>query len=132
MASAAAVLKSTGCVMAGIFAARRRATRAASPPGAPASAGSSAKPSRDALAPATLRLWVEDAGEGIPPEEHERIFDRFYRCGSELRRATQGVGLGLAIVKYVTEAHGGKVTVRSALGQGSRFTLELPCAANPK
>jgi signal transduction histidine kinase len=101
-------------------------------PGAPASAGSSAKPSRDALAPATLRLWVEDAGEGIPPEEHERIFDRFYRCGSELRRATQGVGLGLAIVKYVTEAHGGKVTVRSALGQGSRFTLELPCAANPK
>jgi signal transduction histidine kinase len=79
-------------------------------------------------APATLRLWVEDAGEGIPPEEHERIFDRFYRCGSELRRSTQGIGLGLAIVKYVTEAHGGKVTVRSAVGQGSRFTLELPFA----
>jgi two-component system phosphate regulon sensor histidine kinase PhoR len=89
-------------------------------------------PSRDGLAPPTLRLWVEDAGEGIPPEEHERIFDRFYRCGSELRRATQGVGLGLAIVKYVTEAHGGKVTVRSAVGQGSRFTLELPLIAHAK
>jgi signal transduction histidine kinase len=87
------------------------------------------QPSNGALAPATLRLWVEDAGEGIPPEEHQRIFDRFYRCGSELRRATQGVGLGLAIVKHVTEAHGGKVTVRSALGQGSRFTLELPFVA---
>jgi signal transduction histidine kinase/tetratricopeptide (TPR) repeat protein len=90
------------------------------------------QPSRDAPAPATLRLWVEDAGEGIPPAEHERIFDRFYRCGPELRRATQGVGLGLAIVKYVTEAHGGKVTVRSAVGQGSRFTLELPFVANGK
>ncbi len=81
--------------------------------------------------PATLRLWVEDAGQGIPPEEQERIFDRFYRCGSELRRTTQGVGLGLAIVKYIAEAHGGTVTVRSAVGQGSRFTLELPLVANP-
>ena len=75
---------------------------------------------------ARLILWVEDHGAGIPPEEHERIFERFYRCGSELRRETQGVGLGLAIVKYVTEAHGGRVTVRSAVGQGSRFTVELP------
>ena len=81
--------------------------------------------------PATLRLWVEDAGQGIPPEEQERIFDRFYRCGSELRRTTQGVGLGLAIVKYIAEAHGGTVTVRSAVGQGSRFTSELPLVANP-
>lgn len=71
-------------------------------------------------------LWVEDHGEGIPPEDHERIFERFYRRGSELRRETQGVGLGLAIVKYVTEAHRGKISVRSAVGQGSRFTVELP------
>jgi signal transduction histidine kinase len=73
-----------------------------------------------------VRLWVEDEGEGIPPEEQERIFERFYRPGSELRRESQGVGLGLAIVKYVTEAHGGRVHVRSAVGQGSRFTVELP------
>lgn len=89
------------------------------------------QPSGNGVAPATLRVWVEDAGEGIPPEEQERIFERFYRRGPELRRATQGIGLGLAIVKYVTEAHGGKVSVRSAVGQGSRFTLELPCAAPP-
>ncbi|MHB8522627.1 MAG: ATP-binding protein [Limisphaerales bacterium] len=76
--------------------------------------------------PSTLNLFVEDHGAGIPPEDHERIFERFYRRGSELRRETQGVGLGLAIVKYVTEAHGGKVTVRSAVGQGSRFTVQLP------
>jgi signal transduction histidine kinase len=73
-----------------------------------------------------LRLWVEDDGPGIPPAEHEHIFERFYRRGSELRRETQGIGLGLAIVKYVTEAHGGRVIVRSAVGEGSRFTMELP------
>jgi signal transduction histidine kinase len=71
-------------------------------------------------------IWVEDHGPGIPPEEHEAIFERFYRRGSELRRETQGIGLGLAIVKYVVEAHGGVVRVRSAVGQGSRFTLEIP------
>jgi len=73
-----------------------------------------------------LRFWVEDHGEGIPPEEHEKIFERFYRLGSELRRETQGVGIGLSIVKHIVEAHGGKIVVRSAPGQGSRFTIELP------
>jgi signal transduction histidine kinase len=72
-----------------------------------------------------VALWVEDEGEGIPPEEHEKIFQRFYRCGSELRRRTQGVGIGLSIVKHVAEAHGGRVLVRSAIGKGSRFTIEL-------
>ncbi len=69
-----------------------------------------------------LHLWVEDHGEGIPATEHEKIFERFYRRGSELRRQTQGVGIGLSIVKHIVEAHGGKVRVRSAPGQGSRFT----------
>lgn len=72
------------------------------------------------------RLWVEDSGEGIPAEDHQRIFERFYRRGSELRRQTQGVGLGLALVKATVEAHGGRIHLRSALGQGSRFTLVLP------
>jgi signal transduction histidine kinase len=72
-----------------------------------------------------LLLWVEDHGEGIPPAEHDKIFERFYRCGSELRRQTQGVGIGLSIVKHIIEAHGGKVRVRSDVGQGSRFTIEL-------
>src|SRR3984957_6619587 len=76
--------------------------------------------------PAEVRLWVEDFGQGIPPEEHGKIFERFYRRGSELRRETQGIGIGLTIVKHIVEAHGGRVTVRSAPGQGSRFTMELP------
>jgi signal transduction histidine kinase len=71
-------------------------------------------------------IWVEDHGDGIPTEDHQRIFERFYRRGSELRRQTQGVGIGLSIVKHIVEAHGGQVLVRSAAGQGSRFTIELP------
>lgn len=77
-----------------------------------------------------VSLWVEDHGEGIPPEEHEKIFERFYRLGSELRRETQGVGIGLSIVKHIVEAHHGRVRVRSAVGQGSRFTIELPWNAS--
>ena len=73
-----------------------------------------------------VHLWVEDHGDGIPASEQERIFERFYRRGSELRRQTQGVGIGLSIVKHIVEAHGGRVLVRSAPGQGSRFTIELP------
>jgi signal transduction histidine kinase len=78
-----------------------------------------------------LLLWVEDRGDGIPTSEHEKIFERFYRPGSELRRQTQGVGIGLSIVKHIVEAHGGRVLVRSAVGQGSRFTIELPLAPMP-
>ena len=76
--------------------------------------------------PESFRLWVEDGGAGIPREEHERIFERFYRRGSELRRETQGIGIGLSIVKHSVEAHGGRILLRSAVGQGSRFTMELP------
>jgi signal transduction histidine kinase len=82
-----------------------------------------------------IHLWVEDHGAGIPAAEQEKIFERFYRPGSELRRQTQGVGIGLSIVKHIVEAHGGKVLVRSAPGQGSRFTIELPVsesAARPE
>ena len=71
-------------------------------------------------------LSVADHGPGIPREEQQSIFERFYRFGSELRRETQGVGIGLSIVKHIAEAHGGRVTVESEPGQGSRFTIELP------
>jgi len=74
----------------------------------------------------TLNLFVSDHGLGIRPAEHEKIFERFYRRGSELRRETQGVGIGLSIVKHIVEAHGGRVRVQSAVGQGSRFIIELP------
>lgn len=73
-----------------------------------------------------VRIVVSDAGPGIPPEEHDRIFDRFYRRGSELRRETQGVGLGLSLVRHTMQAHGGRVRVESRPGHGATFTLELP------
>ena len=76
-------------------------------------------------------LWVEDHGEGIPAGEQGKIFERFYRRGSELRRETQGVGIGLSIVKHLVEAHGGSVRVRSAPGQGSRFTIDIPLSGTP-
>jgi signal transduction histidine kinase len=92
------------------------------PPNTRVEVGLEASPDRPEIA-----LWVEDQGPGIPAAEHERIFERFYRLGSELRRETQGVGIGLSIVKHIVEAHGGRIRVRSAPGEGSRFTIELPC-----
>ncbi|MCW5557423.1 MAG: HAMP domain-containing histidine kinase [Verrucomicrobiae bacterium] len=74
----------------------------------------------------TLRLSVQDQGPGIPREDHERIFERFYRRGSELRRETQGIGLGLAIVRHIVQAHHGTITVDSAPGRGATFTIETP------
>ncbi|MDB6029006.1 MAG: Histidine kinase [Verrucomicrobiales bacterium] len=76
--------------------------------------------------PQALSLSVGDYGTGIPLNQQKKIFERFYRLGSELRRETQGVGIGLSIVKHIVEAHGGRIVVRSAPGQGSCFTIELP------
>lgn len=97
-----------------------------SPKGAPVSVGLDFADASEKSAPHLVQLWVEDKGEGIPLEEQEKIFERFYRIGSELRRQTQGVGIGLSIVKHIVEAHGGRVRVKSAVGAGSRFVIELP------
>jgi two-component system sensor histidine kinase SenX3 len=78
------------------------------------------------LQPSTFNLSVTDHGPGIPASELEKIFERFYRLGSELRRETPGVGIGLSIVKHVAESHGGRVRVESEVGHGSRFTIEFP------
>jgi signal transduction histidine kinase len=75
--------------------------------------------------PETLTISVTDHGPGIPQDEHEKIFERFYRRGSELRRETQGIGIGLSIVKHIVDAHGGRMWVESEPGKGSRFVIEL-------
>ena len=71
-------------------------------------------------------LQVVDTGIGIAAENQERIFERFYQVDGSMRRRYGGSGLGLALVKEIVEAHGGVVTVRSDLGQGSEFTVILP------
>jgi two-component system, OmpR family, sensor histidine kinase SenX3 len=73
-----------------------------------------------------VEISVVDQGIGIPPEEMDRIFERFYRIDPARHRSTGGTGLGLSIVKHVAATHGGDVRVWSAEGQGSTFTLSLP------
>ena len=74
----------------------------------------------------TLRIEIEDNGIGIPPEHQERIFERFYRVDKNRSRDIGGTGLGLSIVKHIVIQHGGTIDVRSAEGEGSTFTIELP------
>ncbi len=75
-----------------------------------------------------IAIDVEDNGVGIAPKERRRIFDRFYRVDNLLTRSSEGSGLGLSIAKRIVEAHGGRITVASTVGQGSVFTLHLPPA----
>jgi signal transduction histidine kinase len=72
--------------------------------------------------------YVADQGTGIPPEEQEAIFRRFYRVDNRLSRETQGSGLGLFLTRAIVEAHGGRIWVESQLGRGSRFSFTLPLA----
>jgi heavy metal sensor kinase len=75
---------------------------------------------------ARVELWVRDTGAGIAPEHLAHIFDRFYRADQGRSRAEGGVGLGLSICRWIAEAHGGSISVESAPGQGSTFTVRLP------
>lgn len=73
-----------------------------------------------------IRAEVIDQGIGIPPNEHSKIWRRFYQIDGSMTRPYRGTGLGLAIVKEVVERHNGHVTVISAPGEGSRFLIILP------
>jgi two-component system phosphate regulon sensor histidine kinase PhoR len=73
-----------------------------------------------------LLITVADTGIGIPENQLERVFERFYQVDGSMTRRYGGTGLGLALVKEIIEAHGGHISVRSHVGKGSTFTVELP------
>jgi signal transduction histidine kinase len=68
---------------------------------------------------------VSDTGPGIPPEETERVFERFYQIDGDFTGQVRGVGLGLALVKAAVEALGGVIRVQSRLQQGTRFEISF-------
>jgi signal transduction histidine kinase len=74
-----------------------------------------------------VRLTVRDEGRGIPPEQQERIFTKFFR-GDAGATGITGTGLGLAVSREIVEAHGGRIGFDSASGTGSTFWVELPGA----
>lgn len=73
-----------------------------------------------------IRVAVMDRGIGINPADHDRIFEKFYRCDDEVVRQTRGTGVGLAIVRHIILAHQGRIEVQSRPGQGSTFIVLLP------
>jgi signal transduction histidine kinase len=89
-----------------------------SPPGSEIVVGVERGEARD------LRVCVTDNGPGIPPEEQAHVFHRYFR-GSKIKDQVDGIGLGLSISKHLVEAHGGRIWVESAPGQGSSFCFTL-------
>jgi len=75
-------------------------------------------------------VTVRDNGEGIPPEEQERIFNRLYRVDKSRSRESAGSGLGLAIAKHLVLMHGGSISVRSGKGRGTEFRVSFPKSAS--
>lgn len=76
--------------------------------------------------PETVVVAVTDTGVGIHTSEQQAIFDKFYQLGSTTRGVREGTGLGLAITKNLVEMHGGRIELKSAPGEGSRFQFFLP------
>ena len=75
-----------------------------------------------------ITVYVEDTGIGIASDDLGRVFERFYRADKGRSRDMGGTGLGLAIVRHIAEAHGERISVESALGKGTTFSLELRVA----
>jgi signal transduction histidine kinase len=75
-----------------------------------------------------VTVAVSDRGIGIPAAERDRIFEPFYRAPDVVAAQIQGAGLGLSLVKRIVEAHGGRIAVTGASGEGSTFTVTLPTA----
>ena len=81
--------------------------------------------------PQSFRIQVVDQGPGMPAEERERIFEKFFR-GPTSSKGTEGLGLGMNIAKHIVDAHGGDISVASAPGEGTSVTITLPLAAKSK
>lgn len=77
-----------------------------------------------------LLIEVRDTGVGIPPEKQSKIFDPFVQGDDRVERVYEGVGLGLAIVRELVSLHGGRISLKSEVGVGSRFSVELPVKAS--
>jgi Signal transduction histidine kinase len=73
-----------------------------------------------------IQVDIKDDGQGIPPEDLKRIFERFYRVEKSRNKKEGGTGLGLAIVKHILEGHKSKISVSSTVGKGSIFSFSLP------
>jgi signal transduction histidine kinase len=73
-----------------------------------------------------LEIAVSDSGRGIPPDQLEHIFERFYRSDESRSRDSGSSGLGLAIARAIVEAHGGQIHAESHPGEGATFHIELP------
>lgn len=76
--------------------------------------------------PFFAEITVSDTGEGIPPEDLSRIFERFYRGDKSRGKTRRGAGLGLAIVREIIHAHGGQIRAESVVGLGTKFSIILP------
>ncbi|MCL2468436.1 MAG: ATP-binding protein [Micrococcales bacterium] len=88
----------------------------------------SVRPARTDEGVDVVEVVVVDEGVGIPPDLHDRVFERFFRVDPARSRDTGGTGLGLSIVKHVAADHGGDVIVWSQPGRGSTFTIRVPKA----
>jgi signal transduction histidine kinase len=76
-----------------------------------------------------LEISVSDTGIGIPPEAHEHLFEPFYQVPGHEQDRQRSTGLGLALAERLVSAHGGTLSVRSRVGEGSTFTFTMPVAA---
>jgi signal transduction histidine kinase len=78
---------------------------------------------------ATIRFTIADRGLGIPPSEHRRIFEKFYRLDPDMTRGIGGTGLGLYICRELVRRMEGWIWVEERTPSGSRFVVELPALA---